>query len=148
MKSYKSHHFTLAGVIVEPHKKQLHVSLAYQFPTDMKEKLEVFAKAIQVDAPVRWDIRLYSRDPHFAKCQVSRTGVLTNYGLTLCLLFFQREHKHIFTFYVIPPHWFDTGSWNPSSSRTGTYLFYLVNIMAADVLVMQGARASATMILT
>ena len=24
--------------------------------------------------------------------------------LTLCVLFFQREHKHIFTFYVIPPH--------------------------------------------
>ena len=29
-----------------------------------------------------------------------------------------------------------------------TYAFYLVNIMAADVLVMQGAKASATMILT
>ena len=36
-----------------------------------------------------------------------------------------------------------TGSWNPSSSKTGTYLFYI-----ADVMVTQGARASATMIFT
>ena len=50
--------------------------------------------------------------------------------------------------HVIPPHWHDTGSWNPSSSRTRTYIFYTVNIMGADVLATQGARASATMILT
>ena len=29
-----------------------------------------------------------------------------------------------------------------------TYLFYMVNIMAADVLATQGAKALATMILT
>ena len=52
----------------------------------------------------------------------------------------------VFTFKVIPPHWHDTGSWNPSSSKTRTYIFYIVNIMAADDLVTQGARASATMI--
>ena len=38
-------------------------------------------------------------------------------------------------------------SWNPSSCKTRTYLFYIVNIMGADVLVTQGARTSATMIL-
>ena len=68
--------------------------------------------------------------------------------LTLYMLNFQREQKHIFTFYVIPPHWHNTSSWNPSLSKTRTYLFYIVNIMAADVLVTEGARASATMILT
>ena len=41
-----------------------------------------------------------------------------------------------------------TGSWNPLSCKTRTYLFYIVNIMGADVLATQGARASATMILT
>ena len=49
------------------------------------------------------------------------------------MLNFQWEQKHTFIFYVIPPM---------------TYLFYIVNTMAADVLAMQGARASATMILT
>ena len=62
--------------------------------------------------------------------------------------FFRGNINIYFTFYVIPPHWYDTGSWNPSSSNTRTYLSYIVNIMAADVLVTQGARASATMILT
>ena len=54
----------------------------------------------------------------------------------LCAKFFQREHKHIFTFCVISPHWYHAGSWNPSSNKTRTYLFYIVNIMAADVLAM------------
>ena len=60
---------------------------------------------------------------------------------------FQIEQKLIFTPYVIPPHW-HTGSRNPSPSKTRTCLFYTANIMAADVLATQGARASATMILT
>ena len=50
--------------------------------------------------------------------------------------------------YATPPHWHDTGSWIPSSSKTRTYLFYIVNIIDADVLTTQGASASATMILT
>ena len=37
---------------------------------------------------------------------------------------------------------------NPSLYKTRTDLFYIVNIMVADVLVTPGARASATMILT
>ena len=37
----------------------------------------------------------------------------------------------------------------PPRVRQGpTRLFYIINIMAADVLATQGARASATMILT
>ena len=62
--------------------------------------------------------------------------------------FFKKDQKHIFAFYVIPPHWHGTGCWNPSSYKTRTYLFYMVNIMGADVLATQGARAAATMILT
>ena len=34
----------------------------------------------------------------------------------------------------------------PSSGKTKTYLFYIVNIMGADALVTQAATASATMI--
>ena len=48
--------------------------------------------------------------------------------------FFRGSIKHIFTFYVIPPHWYDIGTSNPSSSKRRTYVFYIVNIMAADVL--------------
>ena len=57
-------------------------------------------------------------------------------------------HQHAFTFYVIPSHWHDTGSWNRSSHKTRTYLFYIVNITGTDVLGAQGARASTTIIFT
>ena len=73
----------------------------------------------------------------------------------------QKEPKHILFrfmewaktcicsfFYIFPPYWYDTDSLNHPSSKTRTYLFYIVNIMGADVLATQGARASATMILT
>ena len=71
------------------------------------------------------------------------------HDLTLYVLYFQREHKHIFALYVFALcHWYDSGNWNPSSSKTRAYLFHIVNNMAADVLATQGARASATMILT
>ena len=56
--------------------------------------------------------------------------------------------NHIFTFYGIAPHWHYTVSQNPSSCKTRTFLFYIVNIMAADDLTTQGARASANMIFT
>ena len=39
-----------------------------------------------------------------------------------------------FHFYVIPPHWYDTGSWNPSSWKPRTCLFSVVNIMGVDVI--------------
>ena len=48
--------------------------------------------------------------------------------------YFRGNIKHIFTFHVIPPYWCDTGGWNPSSNKTRTYPFYIVNIMAAGVL--------------
>ena len=38
-------------------------------------------------------------------------------------------------------------SWNPSSCNTMTYVYYIINIIAADGMATQGARASSTMIL-
>ena len=61
--------------------------------------------------------------------------------VSTCLMHWVTAVKH-------PPHWHDTGSWNPPSSKIRTCLFYIVNIMGADVLATQGARASATMIFT
>ena len=55
---------------------------------------------------------------------------------------------NVFTFHVMSPHWQVIGSLNPSSYKTRTYLFCIVNIMVADVLATQGDRTSATLILT
>ena len=62
--------------------------------------------------------------------------------------FFRGNIKHTFTFYFIPPHWYDTRCWNPSLNKTRIYSFYIVNSTAAGVQAMQGANASAAMILT
>ena len=59
-----------------------------------------------------------------------------------------RIYKDVSAIYIIPPHWHDTGSWDPSSCKTRTYLFYKVNVKDADVLVTQGLEASVTMIFT
>ena len=87
--------------------------------------------------------------------QVDWQEIINVFGLVLDLKlnslsakFFRGNIKHVFTINFITPHWYNTGTQNPSSSKTGTYIFYMINIMAADVLAMQGARASATMILT
>ena len=49
---------------------------------------------------------------------------------------------------IIPPYQYDTGSWNSFPWKKRSYLFYIANIMGGDGLVMEGARASAAMILT
>ena len=61
---------TCTGVTMEPHSKQLHVSLAYQFVPDVRDHLELLARKIDLKAPARWDLRLYSRDQRIAHCQV------------------------------------------------------------------------------
>ena len=67
----------------------------------------------------------------------------------LCAEFFKGNIKLYLQFiYIIPLHWHGTGSWNPSTYKTRMYLFLIVYIMGADVLVTQGARASTTMIST
>ena len=40
--------------------------------------------------------------------------------------------KHVFTFYVISPHWHDTCSWNPPPSKIRTYLLYEADILLAS----------------
>ena len=67
---------------------------------------------------------------------------------TLYVLFFQMKQKHKFEFYVISPYWHETGSWISTLRKIRRCLFYMVNIMGADVLATQGARVSATMIST
>ena len=54
----------------------------------------------------------------------------------------------LLTLSIISEHRDDAGSWNLSSYKTMTCLLYIMNIMAADDLAMQGAKASAAMVLT
>lgn len=60
----------LVEVHVEPHKKQLHVTLAYHFPTDHLTSLEKLAKGIEVKLGCDWLAVIFSRDIRFANHEV------------------------------------------------------------------------------
>ncbi|XP_059932202.1 ubiquitin-associated and SH3 domain-containing protein B-like [Gadus macrocephalus] len=55
-----------AEVQVEPHRKQLHVTLAYQFPSQHLATLEKLARGIEVKLGCDWLAVLFSRDIRFA----------------------------------------------------------------------------------
>ena len=63
-------------------------------------------------------------------------------------IFFQKKYKHVFTIHISHSSTVSGHRWNSSLCKTRTYLFCTVNIMGADVVATQGARVSATMILT
>ena len=60
------------GVKVDPHKKQLHLTLAYQFNPSHTEPLINLSKEVDIKSAARWEFRLYSRDPRAATAEVKR----------------------------------------------------------------------------
>ena len=68
--------------------------------------------------------------------------------LTFHVLDFEQNYKHEFTISIIPPYWYDAGSWYPLLCKKITFISYIVNITVVDALAPCVAKASATMILT
>lgn len=58
-------------VHVEPQKKKLHVTLAYNFPSSRLPSLEKLAKGIEVQLGCDWLAVLFSRDIRFANHEVN-----------------------------------------------------------------------------
>ena len=56
---------------MEPHRKQLHVTLAYHFPSQHLATLEKLARGIEVKLGCDWLAVLFSRDIRFANHEVS-----------------------------------------------------------------------------
>ena len=69
------------GVTVEPHRRQLHVTLAHQYLPEHHATLEDLARSkVDPQAPTRWELRLYSRDHRLALSEVTLyTSVETAY---------------------------------------------------------------------
>ncbi|XP_028666079.1 ubiquitin-associated and SH3 domain-containing protein B-like [Erpetoichthys calabaricus] len=61
-----------ADVHVEPHKKQLHVTLAYHFQANHLGTLEKLAKTIDIKLGCDWVAALFSRDIRFANHETLR----------------------------------------------------------------------------
>lgn len=62
--------FFYPDVRVEPHKKQLHVTLAYHFQTAHLPVLEKLAKSVDASSGCDWLAVLFSRDIRFANHEV------------------------------------------------------------------------------
>ena len=61
---------------------------------------------------------------------------------------FRKQPRKIYWKDIIPPHWHGTGIWNPYSWKTRACLFHIANVMAANDMATQGARASAVVLLS
>ncbi|KAK7088547.1 ubiquitin-associated and SH3 domain-containing protein B-like [Littorina saxatilis] len=59
-----------AGITMDGLKKNLHITLAHQHPAEHHPKLEKLAGELDLNADVRWDFRLYSREPELANSEV------------------------------------------------------------------------------
>lgn len=70
-----THIATITGIIVEPHRKQLHITLAHQYRPDHQSALEALCRKINPLAPSNWELRLYSRDERLATAEVGYLGL-------------------------------------------------------------------------
>ena len=59
------------GVTVDPHRRQLHITMAHQYSIEHHVALEEVAKSkVDPQAPAKWEIRLYSRDHRLGSQEV------------------------------------------------------------------------------
>ena len=63
-----------SGIPLEPHRRQLHLSLAHQFQPRQQVQLEQLMSEINADAPAKWELHLYSRDCIQAQSEVCGSG--------------------------------------------------------------------------
>ena len=73
----------VSGAEVESHKnKQLHITLAYKFPSSQLAQLETLAKKLDLHKPSTWEIRLYSKNPKYTNCEVGFVFAVVDSCLT------------------------------------------------------------------
>lgn len=57
---------------MEPHVKNLHLTLAYQFPSNIYQNLLELVEQLDTSCANSWELRLYSRDPRLATKHVHK----------------------------------------------------------------------------
>lgn len=80
---------------VEPHKKQLHVTLAYQFQASSLPVLEKLAKNVDVSSGCDWLAVLFSRDIRFANHEVHSLPLNEYLLITSACPLFMLKLRHL-----------------------------------------------------
>ncbi|KAG6801572.1 protein UBASH3A [Apis mellifera caucasica] len=60
------------GISAEPQVKSLHLTLAYQFPSNLYQQLRLMVEKLILTCPTNWELRLYSRDPRLQNIHVHK----------------------------------------------------------------------------
>lgn len=59
-------------VTAEAHKKSLHLTLAYQFPSGLFQPLRSMVERLSLRTSAQWELRLYSRDSRLREAHVHK----------------------------------------------------------------------------
>ena len=80
----KSYDWFISGVMAEPHRRQLHVTMAHQYLPEYHAALEELARSkVDPQTPAKWELQLFSRDSRLASSEVSETVVYTAWFIGL-----------------------------------------------------------------
>ncbi|KAK9302435.1 hypothetical protein QLX08_005579 [Tetragonisca angustula] len=60
------------GISAEPQIKSLHLTLAYQFPSNLYQQLRLMVEKLTLTCPTNWELRLYSRDSRLQNAHVHK----------------------------------------------------------------------------
>lgn len=60
------------GISAEPQIKSLHLTLAYQFPSNLYQQLRLMVEKLTLICPTNWELRLYSRDSRLQNAHVHK----------------------------------------------------------------------------
>ncbi|XP_029049111.1 protein UBASH3A homolog [Osmia bicornis bicornis] len=63
---------TSLGISAEPQIKSLHLTLAYQFPSNLYQQLRLMVEKLKLTSSANWELRLYSRDSRLQNAHVHK----------------------------------------------------------------------------
>lgn len=60
------------GIPAEPQVKSVHLTLVYQFPSNLYQQLRSMVEKLTLSSPANWELRLYSRDARLQNAHVHK----------------------------------------------------------------------------